>query len=149
MSADNYIAVKKIKDKYAVWMEFASNDKPNPLNKGAKYFSSYIEAMDYALNWCSREVIVEYGVVDLDDERQTAFLKTEKEASKKAVEAAVSETSKEIETIFNMHLHELFLIRRNIYVLRVCKGWLYKWGDSSPVFVPDTMEDNYSEGVDE
>lgn len=143
MSADNYIAIQKINDRYAVWMDFASNEKPNPLNKGAKYFKTYDEALTYASRWYNKETIVEYGIIDLDDERHTALLKEEKELTRREMQSTMAEVFAEKKSIFNMDLHELMAVRKNVAVLKVYDGWLYKWGDSQPVFVPS--EEKYYE----
>jgi len=153
MSNNNYIAVKRIEHKnevaYAVWVESANNDIPNPLNKSAKYFKTKHDAINFSNEKYSAEHDIEYGIVDLDDEIQVAFLKKEMENNRKKEEKAVNEYGKEDVTIFNMNLHELILVRRGIYVLKVSNGWLYKWGDSSPEFVPDTTGGNIQEEVDE
>lgn len=63
MSADNYIAIQKRKNKWWVWMEFASNNNPSPRGKcSAMRFRNKYKAYEYAMNWYMDEAVVEYGV---------------------------------------------------------------------------------------
>lgn len=61
MSADNMICVQKIKNKWWVWMGFASDDKLKP-RKNSVHFKTSKEAFAYARGWLRGEDIVEYGI---------------------------------------------------------------------------------------
>lgn len=66
MSADNMIYVRQIDDSWYVWMGFASNDEePMPASRDRK-FPNHNEAIAYAQGWLHGEMIVEYGIVELE-----------------------------------------------------------------------------------
>jgi hypothetical protein len=71
MSADNVIYVQKRKDgMWWVWMDFMS-EAPDPDNSGFRRNSSFTsrrEAKEYAYIWEQEEAIVEYGVVELEED---------------------------------------------------------------------------------
>ena len=66
MSADNAIGVKKIGDYWFVKMIFMSDDE-HDLSDGIR-----CESREAALSWAGsmmdKEVIVEYGIIDLDEQ---------------------------------------------------------------------------------
>lgn len=62
MSADNQMIVKKIEDKWNVWMTFCSNnDYPGKPDKYSKKFDNELDAIHYAQDICDND-IVEYGI---------------------------------------------------------------------------------------
>jgi hypothetical protein len=77
MSADNIIYVKKIRGKWWVWHDSASNDKPKPkayfisngkkkyYNQYEKSFESEGEALEYAFDLEEEIGYVEYNVCKL------------------------------------------------------------------------------------
>lgn len=78
MSADNFIAIRKTDDdRYFVSMEFASDDRIQPIVKVddlpehrlGQIYRSHSAALDFAWDWYEREMIVEYGVEDMTGER--------------------------------------------------------------------------------
>lgn len=71
MSADNVIYIQKRKDgMWWVWMGFMS-EPPSPdssIFAENSFFTSRQEAKEYAHTWEQEETIVEYGVVELEEE---------------------------------------------------------------------------------
>ena len=64
MSADNYMAVRKIGDTWHVWMVlggYESEEWTTPRGHSHRRFVNKSEALDYAFQVC-REELVEYGV---------------------------------------------------------------------------------------
>lgn len=68
MSADNYMVVRKIGEKWHVWMVlggYHESDWEEPCGPDHRIFDDELEAHHYAHKVCSEEV-VEYGVTCLD-----------------------------------------------------------------------------------
>jgi len=68
MSADNYMAIKKIDNVWHVWMVLGGYDRKDwtiPSGAYHKIFDDEIDAHHYAHKVCSEE-IVEYGVILLE-----------------------------------------------------------------------------------
>jgi hypothetical protein len=61
MSADNYIYIDPVGDKFRVTMQFASVDDLS-FKDSDPVFDTMIEAAKYATDWEVREVVVEYGI---------------------------------------------------------------------------------------
>jgi len=69
MSADNYIAVKKIDDKWHVWMVlggYEDSDWEIPRGSYHREFNDKLDALEYAHD-ITHEVVVEYGVCVLGE----------------------------------------------------------------------------------
>ena len=64
MSADNFIAIQKRDGKYYVWMDFMSNDNPEPNARSWEFLSEH-DAEIFAEGWEHGEEIVEYGIKHL------------------------------------------------------------------------------------
>lgn len=65
MSADNYMAVRKMADKWHVWMVLGGYDQEEwevPSGPDHREFAEEMDAVDYAFRVCE-ETLVEYGVV--------------------------------------------------------------------------------------
>ena len=66
MSADNAIGVKKIGDYYFVKMIFMSDDE-HDMSDGIRC-DTHEGALSWAGSMMDKEVIVEYGIIDLDEQ---------------------------------------------------------------------------------
>jgi len=143
MSAQIFIAIKKIDDYFYAWIDSADSVAYVPSLEAEK-FKTYEEALDYAEDVQfdeKREGPIE--IINLDDPFYLKMLKKRKERISEDVKEAPEikyDSPITTERLLYMKLHESIQVNRGLTILRVIGGWIYIIKELGPCFVPDKLD---------